>query len=185
MLDGVDLRTLNVRWLRSILGLVSQEPVLFLGTVAENIAHGKPGATQEEIEAAASMANAHDFIKDSLVDGYDTEVGLRGMRLSGGQKQRVAIARAIIKSPAVLLLDEATSALDNESERVVQAAFSLRLGEVSRAFWRGEPSCAGLPFGGKIYSIYLSILLYSMWCRRLSTSSWPSSSARRSRSRTA
>ena len=121
-LDGVDLRTLNVRWLRSVLGLVSQEPVLFLGSVAENIAHGKPGATRAEIEAAARMANAHDFITESLSDGYDSQVGLRGGHLSGGQKQRVAIARAIIRQPAVLLLDEATSALDNESEAVVQAA---------------------------------------------------------------
>merc|ERR1719401_1336189 len=125
-LDGVDIRTLNVRWLRSQLGLVSQEPVLFQGTVAENIAYGKPAAageaTMEEIEEAAGIANAHDFITQNLADGYLTNVGLRGSKLSGGQKQRIGIARALIKKPAILLLDEATSALDNESERIVQAA---------------------------------------------------------------
>ena len=121
-LDGHDLKSLNVRWLRSQLGLVGQEPVLFMGTVAENIAYGKPGATQEEIEAAAKMANAHEFISTRLGNGYETEVGQGGSKLSGGQKQRVAIARAIIKKPAVLLLDEATSALDTKSEKVVQAA---------------------------------------------------------------
>ena len=121
-LDGIDIKTLNVRWLRSQLGLVGQEPVLFHGSVAMNIGYGKPGATQAEIEEAAKSANAHDFITENLSDKYDTEVGLKGGRLSGGQKQRVAIARAIIKKPAVLLLDEATSALDNESESVVQSA---------------------------------------------------------------
>ena len=122
LLDGVDIRTLNVRWLRQQMGLVGQEPVLFMGTVAENIAYGKPRATQAEIEAAAKMANAHNFIMEGLADGYESEVGQGGSKLSGGQKQRVAIARALIKSPVCLLLDEATSALDNESERVVQAA---------------------------------------------------------------
>jgi ATP-binding cassette subfamily B (MDR/TAP) protein 1 len=122
-LDGVDVKALNVRWLRSQMGLVSQEPLLFQGTVAQNIAYGKPGvATQAEIEEAAKMANAHDFITEHLANGYETDVGLHGGKLSGGQKQRVAIARAIIKKPAVLLLDEATSALDNESEKIVQAA---------------------------------------------------------------
>ena len=122
LLDGVELPALNVRWLRSQLGLVSQEPVLFQGTVAENIAHGKPGATRAEVEAAAAQANAATFIREKLSDGYDTVVGEKGAQLSGGQKQRIAIARAIIKAPAVLLLDEATSALDSESERLVQAA---------------------------------------------------------------
>jgi ATP-binding cassette subfamily B (MDR/TAP) protein 1 len=122
MLDGIDIKTLNVRWLRSQLGLVSQEPVLFQGTVAENIRYGKPDATQAEIEEAARNANAHDFISSDLHMAYETDVGLRGGKLSGGQKQRVAIARALIRKPAVLLLDEATSALDNESERIVQAA---------------------------------------------------------------
>eukprot|EP00966_Prymnesium_polylepis_P135329 3128200-Prymnesium_polylepis.2 len=122
MLDGADLRTLNLRWLRSQIGLVGQEPTLFIGSVAENIAYGKPGASRDEIETAAKMANAHSFIAHDLQHGYQTEVGQGGAKLSGGQKQRVAIARAIIKQPAVLLLDEATSALDNESEKVVQAA---------------------------------------------------------------
>eukprot|EP00930_Biecheleria_cincta_P036948 TRINITY_DN25328_c0_g1_i1.p1 TRINITY_DN25328_c0_g1~~TRINITY_DN25328_c0_g1_i1.p1 ORF type:complete len:1416 (+),score=259.33 TRINITY_DN25328_c0_g1_i1:58-4248(+) len=123
-LDGVDIKTLNVRWLRSQLGLVSQEPVLFQGTVAENIAYGKVSgeATKAEIEEAASMANAHTFITESLNEGYSTQVGQGGSKLSGGQKQRVAIARALIKKPAILLLDEATSALDNKSEKVVQEA---------------------------------------------------------------
>jgi len=122
MLDGIDIKTLNVKWLRSQLGLVGQEPVLFQGTVADNISYGKPGASQAEIEEAAQSANAHTFITTALSDGYNTDVGLRGGKLSGGQKQRVAIARAILRKPPVLLLDEATSALDNESERIVQAA---------------------------------------------------------------
>jgi len=122
MLDGVDIKTLNVKWLRSQLGLVGQEPVLFSGSVATNIGYGRPGATQAEIEEAARAANAHTFITENLAKGYETDVGQGGGKLSGGQKQRVAIARAILKKPAVLLLDEATSALDNESERIVQAA---------------------------------------------------------------
>jgi ATP-binding cassette subfamily B (MDR/TAP) protein 1 len=122
-LDGHDLKALNVRWLRSQLGYVGQEPVLFSGTVAQNIGYGKVGtATQQEIEEAAKMANAHGFITEVLNNGYSTEVGAGGSKLSGGQKQRVAIARAMIKQPKVLLLDEATSALDTKSERIVQAA---------------------------------------------------------------
>jgi ATP-binding cassette subfamily B (MDR/TAP) protein 1 len=124
-LDGVDIKTLNVKWLRSQLGLVSQEPVLFQGTVSQNIAYGASAdtaASQDDIIEAAKMANAHEFITTNLGDGYNTDVGLKGGKLSGGQKQRVAIARAIVKRPKVLLLDEATSALDNESERIVQAA---------------------------------------------------------------
>ena len=122
MLDGVDIKTFNLRWLRQQIGLVGQEPVLFVGTVADNIGYGKDGATQEDIEEAAKNANAHGFIKSDLPEGYATEVGQGGGKLSGGQKQRVAIARALIRKPSVLLLDEATSALDNESERIVQAA---------------------------------------------------------------
>jgi len=121
-IDGVDIKTLNVPWLRSQLGLVSQEPVLFQGSVAENIKYGKLDAMQAEVEDAAKMANAHEFVMGSLADGYATEVGMRGGKLSGGQKQRVAIARALVRKPSILLLDEATSALDNESERIVQAA---------------------------------------------------------------
>ncbi|KAJ0391962.1 hypothetical protein P43SY_002480 [Pythium insidiosum] len=125
-LDGHDLRTLNLRWLRDQIGLVGQEPVLFSGSIADNIAYGRSTAsgtppTQEEIEAAARMANAHDYITQ-FPDGYATQVGAKGEQLSGGQKQRLAIARAILKDPRVLLLDEATSALDSESERVVQEA---------------------------------------------------------------
>jgi len=115
-----------VRWLRAQMGLVGQEPVLFQGSVAMNIGVGKPmekgAATQEEIEAAAKMANAHGFVTQDLPEGYESQVGLKGGRLSGGQKQRIAIARALVRMPSVLLLDEATSALDNESERIVQAA---------------------------------------------------------------
>ena len=122
LLDGADLRSLNLPWLRRQMGLVAQEPVLFEGTVADNIRYGKEGAALQEVEAAARLANAHDFITRDLSDGYDTQVGALGGKLSGGQKQRVAIARALIKRPSVLLLDEATSALDNKSEKVVQAA---------------------------------------------------------------
>ena len=99
-LDGVDLRDLNVKWLRQQIGLVSQEPKLFAMSIRENIAAGLPGATQEQIENAARMANAHDFIM-SFPDTYDTQVGDQGTQLSGGQKQRVALARVLIKSPKV------------------------------------------------------------------------------------
>jgi len=119
--DGVDIRELNVKWWRQQIGLVGQEPVLFAGTIAENIAYGKEGASKKEIRAAAKLANAHKFIK-KFPSGYDTFVGEKGAQLSGGQKQRIAIARAIIKNPKILLLDEATSALDSESEKVVQKA---------------------------------------------------------------
>ncbi|CAH9069562.1 unnamed protein product [Cuscuta epithymum] len=120
-LDGVEIRKLQVKWLRQQMGLVSQEPVLFNDTIRANIAYGKEGASEAEITSAAELANAHNFIS-ALQQGYDTTVGERGVQLSGGQKQRVAIARAIVKAPKILLLDEATSALDAESERVVQDA---------------------------------------------------------------
>ncbi|KAK7388085.1 hypothetical protein VNO78_22890 [Psophocarpus tetragonolobus] len=121
-LDGKEIQRLQVKWLRQQMGLVSQEPVLFNDTIRANIAYGKGGdATEAEIIAAAELANAHNFTS-SLLEGYDTIVGERGIQLSGGQKQRVAIARAIVKNPKILLLDEATSALDAESERVVQDA---------------------------------------------------------------
>ncbi|XP_057422756.1 ABC transporter B family member 21-like [Lotus japonicus] len=121
-LDGIEIRELQLKWLRQQMGLVSQEPVLFNNTIRANIAYGKGGnATEAEITSASELANAHRFIS-GLQQGYDTIVGERGTQLSGGQKQRVAIARAIIKSPKILLLDEATSALDAESERVVQDA---------------------------------------------------------------
>jgi ATP-binding cassette subfamily B (MDR/TAP) protein 1 len=121
LFDGADIRSLDVRWLRLQIGLVSQEPVLFSGSVGWNISLGRDGASRSDIEAAADMANAGGFVKE-LPEGYDTLVGEHGMQLSGGQKQRVAIARALIRDPAVLVLDEATSALDTESERIVHAA---------------------------------------------------------------
>jgi ATP-binding cassette subfamily B (MDR/TAP) protein 1 len=121
-IDGVDLKEFDLRWLRSQIGLVSQEPILFGGTVAENIRYGKNNATDEEVISAAKMANAHTFIVNDLDKGYETDVGEKGAQLSGGQKQRIAIARAILKDPKILLLDEATSALDSESEGLVQDA---------------------------------------------------------------
>ncbi|XP_031432825.1 ATP-dependent translocase ABCB1-like [Clupea harengus] len=120
-LDGHDVRSLNVKWLRENMGIVSQEPVLFATTIAENIRYGREEATDEDIERAAREANAYDFIS-KLPDKLNTLVGERGAQLSGGQKQRVAIARALVKNPKILLLDEATSALDTQSESIVQAA---------------------------------------------------------------
>ncbi|NXJ75962.1 MDR1 protein, partial [Trogon melanurus] len=121
--DGFDIRSLNSQWLRSRLGLVSQEPILFDCSIAENIAYGDNSrvVSQEEIEEAAKAANIHTFI-EKLPEKYNTRVGEKGTQLSGGQKQRIAIARALIRNPAVLLLDEATSALDTESEKIVQQA---------------------------------------------------------------
>mmetsp|Transcript_20465 Transcript_20465/g.62301 ORF Transcript_20465/g.62301 Transcript_20465/m.62301 type:complete len:1315 (-) Transcript_20465:278-4222(-) len=127
-LDGNNLKDLNVKWLREQMALVGQEPKLFSGTIAENIAQGNHGktVTQRQIEDAAGLANAHEFIA-KLPHGYDTQVGHGGSQLSGGQKQRIAIARALISDPSILLLDEATSALDNKSERVVQDALDRLL----------------------------------------------------------
>lgn len=118
-IDGVDIRDVTQRSLRSFIGIVQQDVYLFNGTVRENIAYGKPDATMDEIREAAEKADLTDFI-NSLSDGFDTLVGERGARLSGGQKQRIAIARVFLKNPPILILDEATSALDNESERYVQ-----------------------------------------------------------------
>ena len=118
-IDGQDVRSVTQRSLRQAIGLVQQDVYLFDGTIAENIAYGRPDASFEEIVEAARRANIHEFI-ESLPEGYDTVVGERGSRLSGGQKQRVAIARVFLKDPAILILDEATSALDNESEEAVQ-----------------------------------------------------------------
>uniref|UniRef100_A0A8C1K5G6 ATP-binding cassette sub-family B member 5 n=1 Tax=Cyprinus carpio TaxID=7962 RepID=A0A8C1K5G6_CYPCA len=120
-LDGHDIRSLNVCWLRENMGIVSQEPVLFGTTITENIRYGREDATDEDIERAIKEANAYDFIS-KLPDKLNTMVGERGAQLSGGQKQRIAIARALIKNPKILLLDEATSALDTQSESIVQAA---------------------------------------------------------------
>ena len=118
-IDGKDVRTLTLKSLRSQIGMVQQDVYLFSGTIRENIAYGKSGASEEEIMEAARRANIHEFISE-LPDGYDTFVGERGARLSGGQKQRISIARVFLKNPPILILDEATSALDNESERWIQ-----------------------------------------------------------------
>ncbi|CAK7327966.1 unnamed protein product [Dovyalis caffra] len=121
LLDGIAVDKLQLKWLRSQIGLVSQEPALFATTIKENILFGKENATMDEVVEAAQASNAHNFICQ-LPQGYSTQVGERGTQMSGGQKQRIAIARAVIKSPRILLLDEATSALDSESERIVQEA---------------------------------------------------------------
>lgn len=118
-IDGKDIRSLSLHSLRKAIGIVQQDVYLFTGSVKENIAYGKPGASEQEIIEAAKKANIHEFIM-SLPDGYDTYVGERGTRLSGGQKQRISIARVFLKDPKILILDEATSALDNESERHIQ-----------------------------------------------------------------
>lgn len=118
-LDGIDVRNITIKSLRNHIGVVAQDVYLFAGTVFENIRYGRPDADRGEVIDAAKSANAHEFIM-SLPDGYDTDIGQRGVKLSGGQKQRLSIARVFLKNPPVLIFDEATSALDNESERVVQ-----------------------------------------------------------------
>ena len=118
-IDGVDIKDITLETLRDNIGVVQQDVYMFCGSVYDNICYGKPDATMEEIENAAKMAGAHEFIM-SLPDGYDTYIGERGIRLSGGQKQRLSIARLFLKNPPILILDEATSALDNESELIVQ-----------------------------------------------------------------
>nr|XP_046260733.1 bile salt export pump isoform X2 [Scatophagus argus] len=130
-LDGRDIRTLNIQWLRSLIGIVEQEPVLFATTIAENIRFGRPGVTMEDLIQATKDANAYNFIMD-LPQKFDTLVGEGGGQMSGGQKQRIAIARALIRNPRILLLDMATSALDNESEAVVQEALDkVRMGRTT------------------------------------------------------
>ena len=119
MIDGRDVRSVTLKSLRSQIGMVQQDVYLFTGTIYENIAYGKPGATREEVIEAAKNANAHEFICQ-FPDGYETDIGQRGIKLSGGQKQRLSIARVFLKNPPILIFDEATSALDNESEHVVQ-----------------------------------------------------------------
>ena len=119
MIDGRDIRSVTLKSLRDQIGMVQQDVYLFAGTIFENIQYGKPGATREEVIKAAKNANAHEFIM-AFPDGYDTDIGQRGIKLSGGQKQRLSIARVFLKNPPILIFDEATSALDNESEKVVQ-----------------------------------------------------------------
>lgn len=121
LLDGADIRQLDLKWLRQQIGLVNQEPALFATTIRDNILYGKNNATNEEITRAAKLSEAINFISN-LPDRFETQVGERGIQLSGGQKQRIAISRAIVKNPSILLLDEATSALDAESEKSVQEA---------------------------------------------------------------
>jgi ATP-binding cassette, subfamily B, bacterial MsbA len=126
LLDGIDVRNLRLSELRGAIGIVPQDPALFSGTIRENIAYARPGASQADIELAARAAHAHEFI-EHLPQGYETLVGERGVKLSGGQRQRVAIARAILKNPAVLILDEATSNLDTESEQLIEDALGKLL----------------------------------------------------------
>jgi ATP-binding cassette subfamily B protein len=121
VLDGVPIGQMGLHDLRERMAIVPQEPVIFSGTVIENIRYGRPDASLEDVHAAAEAAYAQEFIRD-LPEGFDTYLGDRGVRLSGGQRQRIAIARAILKNPPLLLLDEATSALDAQSEKMVQAA---------------------------------------------------------------
>jgi subfamily B ATP-binding cassette protein MsbA len=125
-LEGIDVRSLKLAELRGAIGVVPQEPALFSGTIRDNIAYARPKASDDEVQAAARAAHAHEFI-ERLPQGYDTLVGERGIKLSGGQRQRVAIARAILKDPAVLILDEATSNLDTESERLIEDALAKLL----------------------------------------------------------
>ena len=122
-IDGQDVRDVTLDSLHQAIGIVQQDVYLFNGTIADNIAYGRPGASRQEIIEAAKLANIHEFVK-TLPEGYDTPVGERGGRLSGGQKQRIAIARVFLKDPALLVLDEATSALDNESEHAVQESLT-------------------------------------------------------------
>ena len=130
---NTDLRSVPLAWWREQIGFVGQEPVLFKGTITDNIKYGNPDASQSDIEAAARKAFAHDFIMNKTRDKYETQVGERGGTMSGGQKQPIAIARALVRQPKLLLLDEATSALDNESEHEVQT------GELQRS---SRPSLA-------------------------------------------
>jgi len=130
LMDGVDVRTYHQREYRQLFGVVSQENLLFHDTVRNNIRFGRPSLTDADLERAARIANAHDFIM-ALPQGYDTLIGDRGTRLSGGERQRVAIARAVVHRPKILILDEATSALDSTSERLVQDAINRVVSEAT------------------------------------------------------
>jgi subfamily B ATP-binding cassette protein MsbA len=123
LIDGINIKDYSLHSVRSLMSIVTQEPILFNDTIASNIALGKQDATEEEITAAAKIANAHDFIIKKE-DGYQSNIGDRGSKLSGGEKQRLTIARAVLKNPPILILDEATSSLDTESERLVQDAIN-------------------------------------------------------------
>ena len=122
-IDGREISLYNLQWLRRHIGVVSQEPVLFNTSIAENIRFGCKDATMKDVIQAAKNSNAHDFIS-KMPDGYNTQVGQRGAQLSGGQKQRIAVARVLLRDPKILLLDEATSALDNQNEKIVQEALN-------------------------------------------------------------
>jgi len=122
-IDGKNIKNLEIDSVRNLMGVVTQESILFNDIVSKNIAFANPGAALEDIIQAAKIANAHDFIKE-LENGYDTNIGERGSKLSGGQRQRLSIARAVMKNPPILILDEATSALDTESEKLVQNAIT-------------------------------------------------------------
>ena len=132
LLDGEDIRNLKLQSLRNHIGIVQQDVYLFAGTVMENIRYGKPEASDEEVIRAAKAANAHEFIME-LENGYDTDIGQRGVKLSGGQKQRLSIARVFLKNPPILIFDEATSALDNESEDRTTFVIAHRLSTIRKA----------------------------------------------------
>ena len=140
--DGQDIRDVTQSSLRAAIGVVPQDTVLFNDTIRYNIAYGRPGATDEEVVAAAKLAQVHDFV-ERLPDGYRTMVGERGLKLSGGEKQRVAIARTILKDPRILILDEATSALDTRTEQEIQAALNRVSAEPHHAGHRAPPFDGG------------------------------------------
>ncbi|NMC44695.1 MAG: ATP-binding cassette domain-containing protein, partial [candidate division Zixibacteria bacterium] len=128
MLDGIDIRNLSLKTLRGSIGLVDQDPLLFKTTIFENIAYGNPAATMDMVVKAATIANIHDFIAGQT-DGYQTQVGERGVTLSGGEKQRICLARAILTNPPIVILDEATSSLDSNSEQLIQEALGRALAD--------------------------------------------------------